>query len=216
MLLDLTKTTFYIINLVEDREKKMYLSGQMTEMGFPHVFVPAVRTSPGSTGITLSHLKVLSNKDIKVPFVVLEDDCRFVFDRIEGKLDLPDDTDGFYLGHSSFGMLEGTPPYWGEVKEGHARYDIHDDRYLRIKSMLSLHALIYISESLRQRAINANWKALLHFDWYSSGDMGYPEIQPEHLLLSPYQPWCYQSEIFGGNWPATKGSLLEKCPITKT
>ena len=213
MQLDLGTTHFYIINLARDTDKRSYLAAQMEELGFPYSFVPAVETSPGSTGITLSHLKILSAEDIQVPFVILEDDCRFFFERVQKRIDLPPGTDGFYLGHSAFSYLDGQAASWGSVGVGWARYRVFSEDYLRIDSMLGLHALVYLTERFRRRAVQTNWKALLHFDWYRSGDKGYPEIQQEHLVLSPHYPWCYQSEIFGGNWAPTRPSLLDSCPI---
>ncbi|MEM7382164.1 MAG: hypothetical protein AAF361_13335, partial [Bacteroidota bacterium] len=187
---------------------KTWMEGQLKELGLQYRFIPAVRTKPGGVGIALSHLKVLKQDHLKPPFAILEDDCKMFFDRWENRLNLPDETDGIYLGQSVFGVGK-EDQYgirWGE--QGQAKYEIYDEAYLRIKSMLARHAIIYVSEKFRQSAIRANYRALLHYPFHYPGDMAYAEIQEEHLLLAPNQPWCYQCEIFGGNWLVTKYSLL--------
>lgn len=79
-----------------------------------------------------------------------------------------------------------------------------------------IYRFLQISEKLRTNAIIANEKALLNFDFPYPGDMAYAEIQKDHILLSPHQPWCYQSEKQKGNHPATKKSILESVdPISE-
>ena len=81
--------------------------------------------------------------------------------------------------------------------------------------MLARHAIIYLTETFRQRAVEANLRALCHMPYCYPGDLAYAQLQPDHQVLAPHQPWCYQSEIFGGNWMATKKSILENAPLSK-
>jgi len=206
--LDLRNINFYIINLQEDQENRLFMQGQMQEFGFPYTFVQAINTKPGTVGIALSHLKALRMVDATVPFVILEDDCKFFFDRVSPFLEVPSETDGIYLGHSHFGLREKAHEgvRWGESKA--TKYQIYDDHYLKIEAMLARHAILFLTERFRQAAIAANIRALTNFNYHYPGDLAYAQIQPQHLILSPHQPWCYQSEIFGGNWMATKNSII--------
>ncbi len=207
--LELSKIPFYVINMEKDQEKRLYIKGQLEELGLQYEFVPGVKVNPHPIGIALSHLKILNNEKFKLPFVILEDDCRFFFDRIQKIIELPDATDGFYLGHSSFGVQERPQKgiRWG--KHDGVKYEIYNNQYLRIHSMLARHGIMYISERFRTNAINANVKALTYYEGNFPGDLAYAAIQSNHVLLSPHQPWCYQSELFWGNWLATKRSILD-------
>ena len=207
---DISDLHFYIINLKEDEQKRRFMEDQMIRFNFKFEFIEGIKITPRPIGIALSHLKVLKQKGLKAPFVVLEDDCEFFEKLVELKIKLPSNCDALYLGHSTFGVREKDQYglQWG--KENAAQYSIYDDNYIRIHSMLSRHAIIYISEKFHQNTIEANLRALTNFAFPYPGDMAYQQIQNDHLILAPKNPWCYQSEKFRGNHPATKVSIMEK------
>ncbi|MEN0003911.1 MAG: hypothetical protein AAF798_07195 [Bacteroidota bacterium] len=209
MRLNLQRIPCYIINIAQDTDKRAYVKGQLDELGIAHQFVPAVRTKPGLVGIALSHLKVLKMPELKPPFMILEDDVRFFFDRVQTTFEVPDETDGFYFGHSIYGTDQ--PPHEGVQWGAHSKilYEYYNDTYLRVHSMLARHGILFLSDKFHQNAIEANIKALTHFNYHIPGDIVYAAMQSDHILLTPEQPWCYQSELFGGNWMATKHSILK-------
>ena len=211
--IDLRSITFYILNLEKDTDKRKFMEGQLRELGFSYQFVRGVKTDPGVAGIALSHLKALRLAGNNLPFCILEDDCRIIFDRVEEEFALPDLTDGFYLGHSHFGTNERQHKgvKWGKSQS--AKYQVYDEKYLRIESMLARHGILFLTEQFRQAAMQANLDALCHFEYNYPADLAYARIQADHLILAPHRPWCYQSEIFNGNWMATKNSLLETVPL---
>lgn len=202
---------FYVINLKEDVQKRDFISAQMDAMGLHYTFVTGLRERR-PIGIALSHLKILRNPDFKLPFVILEDDAQLFPERLKYSLSVPAETDAVYLGHSTFGV-RNKDQYglsWG--KNHSARYAIYDEYFLRIYSMLARHAILYVSEKFRKNACKANEKALLNLEFPYPGDMAYEEIQKDHLILSPHQPWFYQSEKHKGNHPATRKSILDSVP----
>ena len=204
---------FYILNLKEDPDKSAFMENQMKALGLKFSFVNAVKASPGFVGVALSHLKALRQSNAKVPFAIIEDDTQFYDERFQEELIIPDNTDGIYLGHSNYGVRE-TDRFglqWGQANN--AKYEIFNNDFLQIKSMLARHAIIYVSDKFRQNAIKANLKALLYHQFPYPGDMAYAQIQKDHLLLSPHHPWCYQSEKHKGHYHSTRHSILEILPI---
>jgi hypothetical protein len=207
--LDIKEVTFYIINLEKDKSKRLFMKEQMEKMGLKYEFITGIQVSPGIIGVALSHLKALRTKEIQLPFAILEDDCAFIPERIQETIEVPFHTDGLYLGHSYYGVREKDQYglQWG--KYGAVKYTIYDDDYLRIYSMLARHAIVFLSERFWKNAIKANVKALTYYLFPHPGDMAYAEMQKDHFLLTPHQPWCYQSSDYGGQEDATKRSILD-------
>lgn len=208
--IDLKKITFYIINLERDKEKRQFMEQQMKDLDLKHHFIPAVHTEPATAGVGLSHLKTLRLAGLQLPFAILEDDCQFFYDRFDTILSVPEDTDAFYLGHSTFGPrpADESGIQWGQNLK--ATYKIYDEQYIRIWSMMATHGIIYLSEKFRQGAIEACLKTLLNHDFPYLIDVEYAQIQKDYLILSPQRPWCYQSEQYKGNYRATKHALIDK------
>lgn len=210
MLLDLKQIQFYIINLKTASAKRARMENQLQQLGLQYTFVDAIKTKPKCIGVALSHLKVLTNYGGTTPFAILEDDCIAYFDRFQYQLQLPDQADGLYLGHSTYGVKPNDKYglQWG--KNMTAQYRIYNDDYLRIHSMLARHALIYLSNSLSQDAILANKKALYHFAFPYPGDMAYVPLQKKYLMLATQQPWFYQNENAENSHLFTQHSLVDK------
>ena len=76
--------------------------------------------------------------------------------------------------------------------------------------MLARHALIYLSDSLVENAIQANKKALYHFAFPYPGDMAYVPLQKKYLMLATQQPWFYQNENAQDSHLFTQHSLMDK------
>jgi hypothetical protein len=112
----------------------------------------------------------------KTPLLVLEDDIEFI-DNFNPVLEVPDDSDGIYLG----------------ISHGNAYYQTckHDDNYLRIAGILAAHAILYVTPKFRQ-AMSQIGKHCL-YDLNKPWDMGTAAIQPNFKVYTPNTPLIYQS-----------------------
>lgn len=203
-VVDLRKVAFYVINLAEHRARAEFMCGQLGERGLRHQMIAGVKSEPQRIGIALSHLKILRMEEATVPFCILEDDCQF-FDNFRHRLVVPASADALYLGCSRFGTRRPGALSWGAWD--HTKYMRFDRDYLRPFNMLARHAVVFLSERYRQSAIRASLDALTHWEVPHPGDSGYAMLQTSHIVLTPNEPVCYQSERHRGNHPATKHPL---------
>jgi hypothetical protein len=133
--------------------------------------------------------------------VILEDDCEFT-DTLCYRYVLPREADALYLGASAFGLVPaGT---FGDAVWNGVRFTRFGPSYLRVLNMLSTHAKIYLSEEYR-RAVKE--KASIWCEKHI--DVIMASLQLSHLVLTPNEPVCHQSETLGGQYQATRRSLLE-------
>lgn len=93
--------------------------------------------SPYTIGIAESHIEAISKSLDCGPTLILEDDARET-DKFSPILSVPDDCDALYIGTSLYGRLNRQTQY-GSALTADA------GEYLRVFSMLSLHAVVYIS-----------------------------------------------------------------------
>lgn len=213
MKLDLREMPIFVLNMKEDTRRKQFMSDQLSELGLNFEFVSAIKASPSPIGVAISHLKIIRNPQLKPPFLVLEDDCRFLMDLFSYEYEVPDETDALYLGHSEFGLRDKKDQYgirWGE--QGNIKYKNYSEQYIRVFNMLARHAVIYLSDKFVSSAIQANLSALLDHDFTIPGDIMYAEMQPSHIILAPKEISCYQSGQYGGVEGATKNSVLDRIP----
>ena len=114
-------------------------------------------------------------------------------------------TDALYLGVSLFGIKKPGQLSWGGWHN--TQFVPYAPGFVRVFNMLSRHAILYISDKFHQHTIEASLQALTYPPHTYAGDIGYAMLQPNHLVLAPHDPICYQSEKFKGNHPATKHPL---------
>ncbi len=199
-----------VLNMKEDKKKRAFMADQLDAMGLEHHFVAGIRCEPKSLGCALSHLKAISQSGLKPPFLVLEDDCQFLPDRMKTTFEVPEDTDALYLGHSDFGLADKPDQYglrWG--KPGNVKFLEVDSAYIRVLNMLARHAIIYVSDRFHEATLAAGSHALFDHDFTIPGDMAYALLQPEHRVLATRRPVCFQTAEHGGIEAGTRGSVIE-------
>lgn len=204
---DLRSMPIYVINCESDAAKRESMRKQLSGLGLRYEFVNAMECTPARIGIAVSHLRILNSKDIKTPFIVLEDDCVFN-ESFRYEFTIPTKTDALYLGISHFGLEKPGELSWG--KSGQVRWTSYDDANLRVFNMLARHAVMYLSERFRRAAVIALTDALAHRDYMFPGDVGLASLQMSHLVLTPKVPICYQSRALGGQQGATERPLTER------
>jgi hypothetical protein len=201
-LLDLRDIRIFVINSQDRPDRREFMQRQMDALELPFSFVTGIKHSSPIIGCALAHLSII-NQDIRTPFMILEDDCEFTR-RFHYRYVLPRDADALYLGASAYGLMPVGAvghPVWGGV-----RFTRFGPNYLRVLNMLSSHAKIYLSEDYL-RAVTE--RATLYCHREAHIDAVQASLHVSHLVLTPNQPVCHQSKIVGGQYKATRRSLLE-------
>ena len=120
------------------------------------------------------------------PFLLMEDDVEYT--GVSFDVDIDDDVDAVYLGLSKYGghTTENTNIYPLE-------YEAYSEAYVRIRNMVSAHAVFYNSPAYKLGVINA----LLSkpSPGYHS-DVLISRIQPHYKVLALKRPLFFQSNLF--------------------
>lgn len=161
MRVDLRELSTYFINLERDYQKSIDTYDRLFGLGFKNVnrFEGILHDNP-KAGCARSQHSVMSDDNIKLPFILLEDDIvhtgldKFVFD-------VPDDADALYLGISQWGrMLNFSGPF--------THYKIVNADVVKVYNMLSTHAIVYFSEDyrrhLKRTSYYSGYKSHYHVD----------------------------------------------------
>ena len=166
MKIDIRDIPTYFINLDNDVDKYTSTMSLLQYLEFKDVNrFPGIKSE---RGCERSHHKLLSDKTIPTPCLVLEDDILFTGND-NFVIDIPDDADALYLGLSEWGrFLNFLGPGW-------VHYEKVDDHLVRILNGLSAHAIIYLNEEYRSVARRiAHWHGYVNL---SAFDMGIADIQ---------------------------------------
>ena len=199
MNLDLREIPFYYINLDDAVERKERTESQLKELGIKRIIrVPAIRHSYGAAGTPRSMLRALEIAHNGKPFVLMEDDV--AVKRWEPVIDIPDESDAFYLGISGWGRMNShSGPFvqWERVS----------DEVLRVYNMLSGHAIMYISDAYIDLAKRISYHAGYNIEDHV--DIGFAEVQRWHNVYAFDDPYFYQTSS-GGNQTVTYSPLSEQ------
>jgi hypothetical protein len=120
-------------------KRKNHMDKLLIELGFTNFI--HYKSSSEKYPFCLNNATIDIFSKYKPPFLFLEDDIECNFDTISDELNIPDDTDAFYLGLSKVGGHK-----YNNYNEGSSEFlQTNYDNILKIKNMLSAHAILYIS-----------------------------------------------------------------------
>jgi hypothetical protein len=132
-------------------------------------------------------------QNLDTPVLILEDDIMFQKNP-QLEFDIPDDADAFYIGVAGTSMdFEDT----GRNRIIDIRdYTIYNDTILKVKNMLSTHAILYLGkpykEKLSKLILNSNMPC----------DVDICKLQPLFNIYRLRFPICWQSTRFNSDkWP---------------
>jgi hypothetical protein len=125
------------------------------------------------------------------PFLVLEDDCVFN-QQFHPVWDVPSETDALYLGVSDFALETPGQFSWG--RQFANQWEPYDPSFLRIRNMLARHAVVYLSAAYCERVIESQIVALTNPRLPYPGDIGCAMLHDSHIVLTPNDPVCRQSD----------------------
>lgn len=187
MKINLLDIPVFYINMKKDVEKNNHMKKMLEDLGFKNVTrIEAVEDKvSGRRGLSKSQYKALTQ--VPPPFIVLEDDCQIKY--FKSEINIPDDTDAFYLGNSAWGILGSHTGFvlrYQQVKEMPEVY--------RIFNMLSSHAILYLSNdyvSVCQRT--TNYCANVAKNPYPM-DIPFAEIQKYYNVYTMNKPLFIQKD----------------------
>ena len=197
MQIDIRKIPVYFINLNTEEQRRKQTEQVLFSLGFESITrIPGeVHTDP-KVGCALSHYKVLSNKNIKTPFILLEDDIvynnsqKFIYD-------IPDNVDSLYIGASQWARyLNFSGPY--------LQYKRITNEIVRIFNMLTAHGVIHFNDGYREHLSRIAYHAS-HEEFYHM-DVGYAETQKYYNVYALDLPFFAQ---MGYNYPVTSKRISE-------
>jgi len=199
MLIDLRTVPVYYINLAQDTAKKENMETMLSAMGFESVSrFDAILGDTAIDGCTKSHFHLLSN--IKTPCLVLEDDC-ILNKEFEPIMNVPDDTDAYYLGNSVWGR-------YASYSGPNLVFSKTEERY-RVYNMLATHAVLYISEEYRRLCARISSYHGYHSPQYV--DIGIAEIHKYFNIYADNVPLFVQDGNPGSNSILeVNGNLISK------
>ena len=186
MKIDLREIPVVWINLDSATENAQKMQERLDKYGFKNTHRQSglvIPPPPGTDksiahyrGCGQTHINILDNQNYSTPLLVLEDDVEFV-DNFNPVIDIPDNSDGVYLG----------------ISHGNQYYQScrHDENYLRIAGILAAHAILYVSPAFREAMSNVGKYCLnvLNRPW----DLGTAMIQQHFKVYCPNIPLIYQS-----------------------
>ena len=187
MKLDLREIPVLYINLDRDIEKRKNIEKFLVESGFKHIIrVPGVVHPTGNKGgCSMAQHNALC--EIEPPFIIFEDDI--VPNNFNPIISIPDDSDVFYLGISSWGRMNShSGPF--------VQYEKIDENILRVYNMLGTHAILYLSKEYVSVSKKISYHQYLIEDYI---DIGFTDIQKYYNVYTFDNPMFYQSSSNGTN-----------------
>lgn len=186
MIIDLREIPVVWINLDSATKNAETMKTRFEKYGFKNthrksglIIPPPPNTDKSIAhfrGCGQSHIDILDDTNYKTPLLVLEDDVEFV-DNFNPLIEIPNDSDGIYLG----------------ISHGNVHYQTckKDENYLKIAGILAAHAILYVTDIYRKNMSEVGKHCLYNMNvpW----DLGTANIQHHFNVYTPNSPMIYQS-----------------------
>jgi hypothetical protein len=167
------------------REKHMY--DILQQIGFKSITHYKSGTESYPTCLVKATTDILNNCMNNDPIIILEDDIE-LFTSLDSNtdIDLPENTDAFYLGFSKDGGSKTRNSHEGPSIIGKI-----SSTYIKIFNMLSAHAILYKSMQYKERVINELNSIVDKKGYYN--DVVLSRLHSEYNIYGYYYPFFYQS-----------------------
>ena len=187
MIINLRKIQVVWINLDSAVENFKTMQERLGKNGFKFTYRKSARIIPAPegtiasnahyVGCAQSHIDILDDAQYSTPLLILEDDVEFSY-AFNPIIDIPDDSDGVYLGVSSGNSGYQTKKY--------------NENYMRIGGVLATHAILYLTHAFRQQ-MSKIAKHSIH-NIKKPWDIGAAALQYYKRVYTPNTPYFYQSD----------------------
>lgn len=187
MIIDLREIPVVWINLDSATKNAESMEAKLKEHGFKKTYRKSARVIPAPpgtipsnahyVGCAQSHIDILADSAYGSPLLILEDDAEFS-QNFQPIIDIPDDSDGIYLGVSSGNRGYQTKQY--------------NDHYMRIGGILATHAILYVNDKFKMTMAQAAIHCIE--DLKQPWDIGAASVQFHTRVYTPNKPYFYQSD----------------------
>jgi hypothetical protein len=173
-------------------KRKLHMDSLLQKLKFTHVIHYKSNTENYPFCLNSAYIDIFVN--YKPPFLLLEDDIDCDIDTFPEEIDIPDSTDAFYLGLSCSG---GHQIY--NYDEGVSSFIQISDPIVKIRNMLSAHAVIYMNQKYMMHIRNL---LISNPNYYN--DVLISQIQNQYNIYTFNKYVFYQSKDFDGHEQATR------------
>lgn len=144
MKIDLRNIQSYWLTCPKSESRHDKFKQMLSKLDIPAFMLNGEITTPYTVGVAKNHIDAISRSLGGRPVLVLEDDAVATSYYLP-EIDVPDNADALYLGTSIYGRIRK------ETSQTVIAADTGE--YLRIFNMLSLHAVVYLSDSYKYKII---------------------------------------------------------------
>ena len=187
MIIDILNTPTYWFTTTDKEDRMEVIEDMFCRLGFSNVTKQvSERVSDGRVGCTMAHMKAqqTAENEGNIPALFLEDDC-VETEHFKPTIEVPDDCDAIYLGHSHWGvqgfMSKGAGAEWSSV----------NDDIIRVHNMLAAHAVLIINPEYLHDCRKYH-KMNIEDPWWH--DCSTATRMKYWNVYSPRQPYLYQRE----------------------
>lgn len=198
------------INNINNRKRYDHMNIQL-DTHFPNnkkIRIEAIMETPKYNGVSMSHMiAILKGINTKQPFIILEDDVsidreRLDFLKLENELQkMNPKCDTLYMGLSSWGGRKGNSEKKIELEKGAVFEEIDHPYFVKLNSMYSAHAILYIN---RDYAIETTKLCIMAICLNKPHDITLENLYKKYNVLGIRRPWFYQDVEYNGQEKHTR------------
>lgn len=171
--------------------RKEHMVKLLNSIGFKNIIHHKSGNESYPKCLVKANIDILTQNLNDEPIILIEDDVEtFLYIDSNFELDIPEDTDAFYLGFSKSGGHKTLNSH-----DGWSQIEKISDKHIRILNMLTTHAILYKSKSYKQRVIKELEKVIENPSYYN--DVVIARLHPEYKIYGYHYPLFYQSIKWG-------------------
>jgi hypothetical protein len=175
-------------------KRKLHMENMLKRIGCKNVTHYKSGNEQFPKCLSLAYLHILS-ENLDTPVLIIEDDVMF---KGNDTFEYVDSADAIYLGISKCAAHATENRDDGKVK-----VEPHSMTQVRVKNMLSTHAILYISRKFKESVISII-KSNLDSTTTWETDILIARLQPEFLILANMKPMFYQSALLNQDTSAER------------
>jgi len=178
------------------RQRKEYMFNFMNKLGFKNITMFKSGNEVYPLCLVEATHDILESRLDDKPFLLLEDDIELTEWVTDMNIEIPEDTDAFYLGLSKYAAS-----YEKNDSLGYNSVAIEaiSEKHIRILNMLTTHAILYISKRYKEAVMN-EMKNIIHTKSGYVNDVLIARLHKHYNIYSYKYPFFFQSENFGNGW----------------
>jgi len=184
--------------------RKEYMFNFLQKIGFKNVTMFKSETSEiYPKCVAEDTYSILSSRLDDEPFLLVEDDIELTEWVTDMNIEIPQDTDAFYLGFSIYGGSKTSPI----ESNGYGNINVQPflEKYVKILNMLGTHAVLYVSKRYKQAVFDL-METIIESDIPMISDVMITRIQENYNIYAYKFPFFFQSDKLGNHFHAKEAT----------